>query len=108
MARGNPRKGEKTRSFDDANTNVGKSSQVGLCEDIMDGAGAEDAGAVVFLFPPKGELGWSLARAFLKCKVWLLDLLSPVHDEECKLEVITFRKIFDEPNLMIQYSGSIS
>lgn len=47
----------------------------------------EDAGAVVFLFPPKSHLGWSFASIWLACKLWLLDLFSPVNDDQAKKKV---------------------
>ena len=43
-----------------------------------------DAGVVVFLHPPTGHLSWSLSRALLTCKIWLLELFSPALDEGCK------------------------
>ncbi|KAJ6104530.1 Acyl-CoA N-acyltransferase [Penicillium sp. IBT 18751x] len=43
-----------------------------------------DAGTVVFLHPPRGYLSWSLSRALLTCKLWLLELFDPALDEGCK------------------------
>ncbi|KAK4862523.1 hypothetical protein LT330_002656 [Penicillium expansum] len=40
----------------------------------------DDAGAVVFLFPPSGRKPWSLSRIWLACKLWLLNCLAPAHD----------------------------
>ncbi|KAJ5338231.1 hypothetical protein N7452_004959 [Penicillium brevicompactum] len=40
----------------------------------------DDAGAVVFLFPPPGRITWSIPRICLACKLWLLDWLKPAHD----------------------------
>ncbi|CAL5873660.1 uncharacterized protein PFLUO_LOCUS7942 [Penicillium psychrofluorescens] len=39
-----------------------------------------DAGAVVFLFPPKDRVSWSLSLILLSCKLWLLDMLYPARD----------------------------
>lgn len=39
-----------------------------------------DAGAVVFLFPPQGRKSWNIPRAWLACKLWVLDRLKPVDD----------------------------
>ncbi|CAI7586383.1 unnamed protein product [Penicillium viridicatum] len=40
----------------------------------------DNAGAVVFLFPPPGRKPWSLSRVWLACKLWLLDRLAPAYD----------------------------
>ena len=39
-----------------------------------------DSGAVVMLFPPPSQKGWSLYRLFLACKLWVLDLLDGAPD----------------------------
>jgi ribosomal protein S18 acetylase RimI-like enzyme len=47
------------------------------------------AGTVVFLHPPAAHLGWSLSRALLICKVWLLELFNAALNEGCKQKVIS-------------------
>lgn len=47
----------------------------------------DDAGAVVFLFPPGGHLPWSVSSIWLACKLWLLELFNPVKDESCRDKV---------------------
>ena len=39
-----------------------------------------DSGAVVMLFPPPSQNGWSLYRIFLACKLWILDLVDGAPD----------------------------
>lgn len=90
MARENPRKGEEAKTSPSPDDVSGKLAHVSLYEEQAASLVEEDAGAVVFLFPPPKELAWSFARTLLKCKIWLLDLLSPVHDEECNMKVLFF------------------
>ncbi|CAG8039768.1 unnamed protein product [Penicillium olsonii] len=40
----------------------------------------DDAGAVVFLFPPPGRKPWTIQRIWLACKLWVLDRLKPADD----------------------------
>ncbi|KAJ6133445.1 Acyl-CoA N-acyltransferase [Penicillium samsonianum] len=40
----------------------------------------DNAGAVVFPFPPPGRNLWSLSRLWLACKLWLLDRLIRAQD----------------------------
>jgi hypothetical protein len=47
----------------------------------------QDAGAVVFLFPPPGRASWSLSRIWLACKLWFLDRLAPAHDSGVREKV---------------------
>lgn len=47
------------------------------------------AGTVVFLHPPAAHLSWSLSRALLICKIWLLELFNPALDEGSKQKVIS-------------------
>ncbi|KAJ5757971.1 uncharacterized protein N7511_006665 [Penicillium nucicola] len=49
-------------------------------EDATLNASSEDAGTVVFLFPPPGRAPWSLSRVWAACKLWVLDYLTPAHD----------------------------
>ncbi|KAJ5778143.1 Acyl-CoA N-acyltransferase [Penicillium odoratum] len=44
-------------------------------------SGAENAGAVVFLFPPKEQLCWSISRLWLVWKLCLLNILKPRVDQ---------------------------
>ncbi|KAJ5622318.1 Acyl-CoA N-acyltransferase [Penicillium herquei] len=44
----------------------------------------EDAGAVVFLFPPKCELKWSISRIWRAFKLFILNTLKPAYDTGCK------------------------
>ncbi|OQD64737.1 hypothetical protein PENPOL_c007G04876 [Penicillium polonicum] len=44
----------------------------------------DNAGAVVFLFPPPGRKPWSLSRIWLACKLWLLDRLAPAYDSAAR------------------------
>ncbi|CAG8010918.1 unnamed protein product [Penicillium salamii] len=46
-----------------------------------------DAGAVVFLFPPQGRKSWTFPRAWLACKLWVLDRLKPVDDNASNTRV---------------------
>ncbi|CAG8236116.1 unnamed protein product [Penicillium salamii] len=46
-----------------------------------------DAGAVVFLFPPQGRKSWNIPRAWLACKLWVLDRLKPVDDNASEKRV---------------------
>lgn len=71
-----------------------KKSCISVCQDSE--VDSSDAGTVVFLYPPKAyppkaHLGWSVRRAFLKCKVWLQELFNPALDEGCKEKVISIQ-----------------
>ncbi|KAJ5731334.1 Acyl-CoA N-acyltransferase [Penicillium malachiteum] len=46
--------------------------------------GLEDAGAVVFLFPPKFQLKWSIPRLWRALKLFILNNLKPAYDTGCK------------------------
>lgn len=87
MARENPRKGEARQSSQSSDSSLAKSVDVSLYEEQAKSAGVEEAGAVFFLFPPPGQLGWSFSRTFLTCKVWLLNIFSPTEDKDCKMDV---------------------
>jgi hypothetical protein len=56
-----------------------------LDEDFV--SSSDDAGAVVFLFPPPAHLSWSIRRLWLACKLWLLDYLTPAHDSGVREKV---------------------
>ncbi|KAJ5090616.1 hypothetical protein N7532_009300 [Penicillium argentinense] len=71
----------------DSDTTPGKTAQL-VCSEQVKSAEGQDAGAVVFLFPPKKQLDWSFSRLLMKCKVWALDLLDPVCDEGSKMKRI--------------------
>lgn len=47
----------------------------------------DNAGAVVFLFPPPGRKPWSLSRIWLACKLCLLDFFAPAHDSGARDKV---------------------
>lgn len=86
MAQEYPRKKKMIEPSDGA-VAPEKTAQVFVSEDADIAADQEDAGAVVFLFPPKGHLPWSLSSMWLACKLWLLELFNPVQDESCRDEV---------------------
>lgn len=44
------------------------------------GSEDSDAGAVVMLFPPRSQMGCSIYRIYLTCKLWLLDLVDRTQD----------------------------
>ena len=50
-------------------------------------ASRDDAGAVVFLFPPPGHLSWSIPRIWMACKLWLLDHFIPAYDSGAREKV---------------------
>ncbi|KAJ5610576.1 hypothetical protein N7510_007295 [Penicillium lagena] len=57
-----------------------KVAQVSASEEPDPSLSDADAGAVVFFFPPKDRMSWSLSRLLLSCKLWLLDMLNPARD----------------------------
>ena len=83
MASELPRRSRKSESSDDPiqPTQIPGSGQPEVI------SSQEDAGAVVFLFPPKGYREWSFVSLWLACKLWLLEIFSPAHDKACKKEV---------------------
>lgn len=86
MAQEYPRK-KKTTESSDGVVAPEKADQVSTSEDPGFAASHEDAGAVVFLFPPKGHLPWSLSSMWFACKLWLLETFNPVQDKSCREEV---------------------
>jgi hypothetical protein len=64
-----------------------KEPKTSMEEDEGINSSRQDAGAVVFLFPPPGRASWSLARIWLACKLWLLDRLTPAHDSGVREKV---------------------
>ncbi|KAJ5564984.1 hypothetical protein N7513_001226 [Penicillium frequentans] len=62
-------------------TTLAKEAQSSITSGISCG---EDSGAVVFLFPPKEQLSWSLSRLWLMWKLFWLDILKPAYDTGCK------------------------
>jgi hypothetical protein len=65
------------------------------------GSSSDDAGAVVFLFPPPGHSSWSIPRLWLACKLWLLDRFTPAHDSGVREKVT--HKIFYHFELILIY-----
>lgn len=88
MAREFPRKSEIPPSPEDRSATSKKTPRVSV---VSDGTGAmansEDAGAVVFLFPPKQHFEWSLARFWIACKLWFLEYVNLAQDKGCKATV---------------------
>ncbi|RJE19983.1 Acetyltransferase GNAT family [Aspergillus sclerotialis] len=83
MAQEFPQK-HKPEVSGDVNSAHEKALQISVPDSSINIDCQEDAGAVVFIFPPKGQLSWSLGRLWLAYKVWLLELLSPADDEGSK------------------------
>ena len=50
-------------------------------DSLIVAAGLDDAGAVVFLFPPKSQLPWSVTRLWQTFKLFVLDRLWPANDK---------------------------
>lgn len=67
-----------------------KRAQVSVSEEPNIAASQDDAGAVVFLFPPKGYLPWSLSSLWFACKLWLLETFNPVKDSSGNDKVRNF------------------
>lgn len=102
-------KGKSQRSQDSTKTAMEAAAQAVVTEDLDVMSSQEDAGAVVFLFPPKGHLGWSFESLWLACKLWLLDLFSPANDQHAKKKVHTWTDaIFCSPANTIHSSESIN
>lgn len=70
MAREYPRRSKPIEHLASAVTPA-KRAQVSVSEEPNIAASQDDAGAVVFLFPPKGYLPWSLSLLWFTCKLWL-------------------------------------
>ncbi|KAJ5812031.1 hypothetical protein N7474_008332 [Penicillium riverlandense] len=90
MARAFPHKIQNTHfpAVDGASaTTPEKVAQVSPSEEPDPSLSNADAGAVIFLFPPKDRTSWSLSRIFLSCKLWLLDMLKPARDSGANNEV---------------------
>lgn len=87
MAREYPRK-SNTIQYSDGAVVPEKTAQVSNSEDTDIPVNQKhDSGAVAFLFPPKGHLPWSLSTMWLACKLWILEIINPVKDKSCKVEV---------------------
>ncbi|KAJ5389629.1 uncharacterized protein N7496_000697 [Penicillium cataractarum] len=68
----------------------------------------DDAGAVVFLFPPNGHLPRSVSSIWLACKLWLLELFNPVKDESCRdkrVEILMEKHTSGKKALQARYPG---
>ncbi|KAJ6015489.1 hypothetical protein N7540_010080 [Penicillium herquei] len=65
----------------------------------------EDAGAVVFLFPPKYQLNWSIPRIWRAVKLFLLNTLKPAHDTGCKKSLWYLEVIAVHPSLQSRGIG---
>jgi hypothetical protein len=76
-----PRKQKESTVSVETDTTLVKEAQSSITTGI---SGGEDAGAVVFLFPPKQQLSWSLSRLWLVWKLFLLEILKPAYDKGCK------------------------
>lgn len=93
MAREYPRR-NKTIEHCDGVVAPEKTAKISVAEDedpnipVKDDVDdVDDAGAVVFLFPPKGYLPWSFSSMWHACKLWLLETFNPVRDISCNDEV---------------------
>jgi hypothetical protein len=64
-----------------------KEPKISMEEDGGLNSSRQDAGAVVFLFPPPERASWSLSRVWLACKLWFLDRLAPAHDSGVREKV---------------------
>jgi hypothetical protein len=89
MAREHPRR-NKTIEHSASAVAPEKRAQVSVSEEPNIEASQDDAGAVVFLFPPKGYLPWSLSSMWHACKLWLLEAFNPVKDNSCSDKVRNF------------------
>ncbi|KAJ5892684.1 hypothetical protein N7504_009375 [Penicillium tannophilum] len=76
-----PRKPKESTESVETDTTLAKEAQSSITSGIP---GGEDSGAVVFLFPPKEQLDWSLSRLWLMWKLFWLDILKPAYDTGCK------------------------
>ncbi|KAJ5949114.1 hypothetical protein N7454_000698 [Penicillium verhagenii] len=76
-----PRKQRESTESVEPDTTLIKEAQSSVTASIP---GADDAGAVVFLFPPKEQLRWSLSKLWLTWKLFLLEILKPAYDDGCK------------------------
>ena len=87
MAQEYPRQSKATKPSDSVVVPE-KTAQVSLAQDREISVNQnDDAGAVVFLFPPNGHLPWSISSAWLTWKLWFLELFNPVQDNSSKEEV---------------------
>jgi hypothetical protein len=88
MAREYPRR-NNTIEHCDGVVEPEKTAKISVAEDEDPNIPAkeDDAGAVVFLFPPKGDLPWSFSSMWHACKLWLLETFNPVKDISCNDEV---------------------
>ncbi|KAJ5708345.1 Acyl-CoA N-acyltransferase [Penicillium malachiteum] len=65
----------------------------------------EDAGAVVFLFPPRSQLRWSISRLCRAFKLFILNTLKPAHDIGCKKSLWYLEVIAVHPSLQFRGIG---
>lgn len=90
LAKQYPQRGKYQDSTKNADTVVAALPDKEPATSLHDEAFAsssDDAGAVVFLFPPPGQSSWSIPRLWLACKLWLLDRFTPAHDSGVKEKV---------------------
>lgn len=76
-----PRKQKESSESVETDTTLVKGAHSSI---IIEIPGGEDAGAVVFLFPPTKQLSWSLSRLWLVWKLFWLEILKPAYDTGCK------------------------
>jgi hypothetical protein len=90
LAKQYPQRGNLPESTKNTNTAVALSEKepTTFLHDQTLASSADDAGAVVFLFPPPGQSSWSILRLWLACKLWLLDRFMPAHDSGVREKVI--------------------
>lgn len=86
MASEHPRR-NKTIEHSASAVALEKRARVSISEEPNIAASQDNAGAVVFLFPPKGYLPWSLSSMWHACKLWLLETFNPVKDNSCSDKV---------------------
>ena len=76
--RGNKQVGATQATASESSSSTGQVDEVR--KDVAESSDDSNAGAVVMLFPPRSQIGFSLYRIYLACKLWLLDLLDKVYD----------------------------
>lgn len=80
-----------------------KVAQVFASEEPSPSLSNADAGAVIFLFPPKDRMSWSVSQILLSCKLWLLDMLNPARDDGAndKVDRPLSHRIISYPNQLL-------
>ncbi|KAJ5375633.1 hypothetical protein N7517_007639 [Penicillium concentricum] len=101
-----PRKNKKAEPSDGAAA-PRKTAHVSVPENPVIATNQGEAGAVVFLYPPKEHRPWSISSMWYSWKMWLLELFNPVKDtlfKDERVKMLMSRHTPGKRHLQARYS----